>query len=60
MSDKTPTRDLGFTYIYPELDAGEQQRKDELLREHVRPLLPSRIGSVAELVRRVLISQGSR
>ena len=51
MSDKTPTRDLGFTYIYPDLDAGEQRKKDQLLRETVQPLLPSKTGSVAELVR---------
>ena len=51
MSDKTPTRDLGFTYIYPDLDADEQRKKDGLLRESVRPLLPSKTESVADLVR---------
>ena len=51
MTDKTPKRDLGFTYIYPDLDADEQLKKEQLLRESVRPLLPSKTESVADLVR---------
>jgi deoxyhypusine synthase len=51
VSDKSPKRDLGFTYIYPDLDAGEQRKKDQLLRESVSPLLPSRTESVSDLVR---------
>jgi deoxyhypusine synthase len=50
LSDKSPKRDLGFTYIYPDLDADEQRKKDLLLRESVRPLLPSQTTSVADLV----------
>jgi len=51
VSDKTPERDLGFTYLYPDLDAAEQRRKDGLLREAVHPLLPSKTERVAALVR---------
>jgi len=42
--------DLGFTYLYPELDETAQRRKAELLREPVHPLFPSRTRTVADLV----------
>lgn len=51
MRDKTKSSKLGFNYLYPDLEAEEQQRKDELLSESVRPLVPSRTQSVADLVR---------
>jgi deoxyhypusine synthase len=48
---KTPERKLGFTYLYPELEADEQRKKDELLSERIRPLVPSKTRSVVDLVR---------
>ena len=44
-------RDLGFAWIYPELDAPQKDRKRELLRQPVEPLIPSQTRSVADLVR---------
>lgn len=50
MSDPDP-RKLGFAWIYPDLDADEQRRKDGLLAEPIRPLVPSETRSVAQLLR---------
>jgi deoxyhypusine synthase len=51
VSDKTKGSKLGFNYLYPELEAEEQRKKDALLSESVRPLVPSQTHSVSELVR---------
>ena len=50
MSDPE-NRDLGFAWIYPELDQDEQRAKKRLLSQPVEPLVPSRTRTVAELVR---------
>ncbi len=50
MSDPE-NRDLGFAWMYPELDQDEQRAKKRLLSQPVRPLVPSRTRTVAELVR---------
>jgi deoxyhypusine synthase len=42
---------LGFAWIYPELAPDEQQRKQRLLDQTVRQLVPSETRTVAELVR---------
>lgn len=42
---------LGFAWVYPELDARSQRRKDELLRQPIEPLSPSRTRTVSDLVR---------
>ena len=45
------TAKLGFAWSYPELEADEQSRKDEVLKQPVRQLVPSETQTVAELVR---------
>jgi deoxyhypusine synthase len=44
-------KDLGFAWIYPELEAEERRRKEELLAKPVEQLVPSKTRTVAELVR---------
>jgi hypothetical protein len=50
VTEKTRKREPGFSYLYPDLEPEDQRKKDELLREKVRPLLPSKTESVADLV----------
>jgi deoxyhypusine synthase len=45
------TADLGFAWIYPELDPEDQRRKDDLLQQQVKAMRPSQTHSVADLMR---------
>ena len=53
MSNSTDpeAQDLGFAWVYPELEPAEQRRKDGLLETTIRQLVPSQTRTVAELVR---------
>jgi deoxyhypusine synthase len=51
MSDQSDERRLGFAFVYPELDERDKKRKEQLLREPIRPVVPSSVKSVADLVR---------
>jgi deoxyhypusine synthase len=43
--------DLGFAFVYPELEEREKKEKAKLLRDPVLPLVPSKTRTVADLVR---------
>ncbi len=51
MTDKPDPKSLGFAFVYPELDETSQRRKNALLKAPIEPVVPSRIQTVAELVR---------
>ncbi len=51
MTDKPDPESLGFAFVYPELDETSQRRKNALLKAPIEPVVPSRIQTVAELVR---------
>jgi deoxyhypusine synthase len=51
MTDKLDPERLGFAFVYPELDPMSQRRKEALLKEPIRPAVPSRMQTVADLVR---------
>ena len=44
-------QDLGFAWIYPELEPEQQRAKQRLLERRVEPLVPSQTQSVSDLVR---------
>jgi deoxyhypusine synthase len=48
---KDETGELGFAYMYPDLDPDVERRKWELLKETIRPLVPSETRTVSELVK---------
>ncbi len=50
MSDPE-NQDLGFAWIYPELEPEQKRAKSNLLSERVEPVVPSRTATVADLVR---------
>jgi deoxyhypusine synthase len=51
MSEKSDAERLGFAFVYPELEGEAKRKKEELLREPVRPVVPSGVRNVADLVR---------
>jgi len=50
MSERDREQDLGYSWIYPELDSEQTRRKSELMREPVEPLVPSKTHTVADLI----------
>lgn len=42
---------VGFAFVYPDLDGAAAARKKELLNETVRPLVPSETNTVAQLLK---------
>jgi deoxyhypusine synthase len=46
-----PKQDLGYSWIYPELDSEQTQQKADLFAEPVTPLIPSKTHSVADLIK---------
>jgi deoxyhypusine synthase len=50
VTEKTRKREPGFSYLYPDLEPEDQRKKNRLLCETVRALLPSKTESVADLV----------
>jgi len=50
MSKEPREKDLGYSWIYPQLEPEDQQRKSELLHEPVRPVVPSKTHTVADLL----------
>lgn len=51
MPNTPDPRRLGFAFIYPELDEAAKKRKAGILRTPIRPLVPSRVEGVSDLVR---------
>ena len=50
MSRREREQDLGFSWIYPELNPEQKQRKADLMQQQVQPLVPSKTHTVVELV----------
>ncbi len=50
MSKRDGEQELGYSWIYPELDPEQRQRKAALMQDPVQPLVPSKTHTVADLI----------
>jgi len=51
VTDKSDESDLGFAFVYPDLDESDAARKRALLETPVEPLVPSETSTVAQLLK---------